>query len=310
MQGVFLDRATIDSSIDLTTLENCFSQFRYYETTSPQDLVSRAVDCEVIITNKVVLNQAVIEQLPNLKLICVTATGTNNIDLVAAENRNIKVANVAGYSTHSVAQHVFAYLLNFSNQVDAYQRLNQTHPWHRSETFCQIPTPIHQLSGLRLGIIGFGNIGQTVAKIGESFGMKVIVAERPGRNHIRDGRVSFDTMVAKADVISIHCPLTEETQHLFEQTTFSNMKSGAVLINTARGPIVDSEALAQALKSGQLAHAIIDVLEQEPPESSHPLMQDVPNLTLTHHIAWGSIEAQQVLMDSVVKNIQAFRNEI
>ena len=307
MKGVFLDRATIDESIDVKALESCLSKLDYFATTSDSEKISRADKCEVLITNKVIIDRETIESLPYLKLICVTATGTNNVDLQAARDQSIAVTNVAGYSTFSVAQHVFAYLLNYNSQVVDYLHLNQSSPWNLSKTFCQIPTPIHQLSAQVLGVVGFGNIGKTVARIGESFGMEVVVAERPGVKEIREGRVSFENMLKCSDVISLHCPLTEQTQNLFDDKVLRQMKPGAVLVNTSRGPIVDSKALAEALKSGRLGHAIIDVLEEEPPSASHPLQTAViPNLTLTHHIAWGSIEAQQTLMDGVAKNIEAF----
>jgi len=307
MKGVFLDNATIDASIDRSRLEQCFSSLEYFAASQAHEIVSRAYSSEVIVTNKVILDKATLAQLPNLKLICVTATGTNNVDLVAAKNQGVAVTNVAGYSTYSVAQHVFAFLLNLYSRVDFYTALNRTQPWHQSEIFCQIPMPIHLLCGRTLGIVGYGNIGKTVARIGESLGMQVIVAERPGAKDIRDGRVSFESLLKTADIVSLHCPLTQQTNNLFDKKTFSLMKNGAVLVNTARGPIVDSHALSQALVSGQLSHAIIDVLETEPPEADHPLVQpDIPNLTLTHHIAWGAIQAQQQLIDSVAENIQAF----
>ena len=307
MKAVFLDYATIDKNIDLSKILNQVEALKTYPSTSQELVLERAKDFEIIITNKVELTEKLLVQLPNLKLICITATGTNNVDLIAAEKRNVKVKNVASYSTSSVAQHVFAYLLNLTNQVSDYQHLNQTSPWNKSELFCQFDKPINELSGLYFGIVGFGELGRAVARIAESFGMIVLVSEREGADVIRAGRVSFEQMLTESDVISLHCPLTEYTNNLFNRNVFNKMKQGSVLINTARGPIVNSEALANALKNAKLSHAIIDVLEAEPPSASHPLQgKDIPNLTLTHHIAWGSLQSQQRLMGCVADNITDF----
>jgi len=305
VRAVFLDCSTIDSSICFSALEDIVDELVCYPITSEQQVIERSIDFEIIITNKVQLSSEVLNQLPKLKLICITATGTNNIDLEAAEQLNIQVKNVAGYSTASVSQHVFAYLLNHTNQVNSHLQLNQTNPWDKSETFCQFNKPVNELAGLKIGIVGYGTLGNSVARIAKSFGMTVLISEREGRTATRQGRVSFEQMLAESDIISLHCPLSKDTCNLFNATAFSKMKKGSVLINTARGPIVCSKDLAEALKSGQLSHAIIDVLEIEPPESNHPFLKsNVPNLTLTHHIAWGSLQAQQRLMDCVADNIK------
>jgi glycerate dehydrogenase len=304
MRAVFLDRSTIDSSIDFSSLENAVDELLCYPNTYSNQVVERSKDFDIVITNKVHLGQDILAKLPQLKLICVTATGTNNIDLIAAEELNVQVKNVAEYSTRSVSQHVFAYLLNYSNQVNSYLQLNQAKPWHKSEIFCQFDKPINELAGLKVGIVGYGALGKSVAKIAESFDMTVLISERAGANKLRPGRVSFEQVLSESDVISLHCPLTEATENLVNKTAFNKMKKGCVLINTARGPIVNSIDLAEALNSGKLSHAIIDVLETEPPEANHPLLKnDIANLTLTHHIAWGSLQAQQRLMDCVAENI-------
>jgi glycerate dehydrogenase len=311
MKAVFLDRETIDASIDLSGIEKLVSELDVYATTPPDQVVSRSLPFDIIITNKVKFDANRFAQLPNLKLICITATGTDNVYLDAAKKAGVKVTNVSGYSTESVAQHVFAYLLNVVNNVPFYLTLNQEKPWHQSETFCQIHAPVNELAGKTIGIIGYGNLGQRVARISEAFGLQVLVAERQSANSIRPGRISFVELIAAADIISLHCPLNAETVKLFDEKIFAKMKKGSIFINTARGGIVDAKALACALKSGHLGHAIVDVLEAEPPAADHPLLQaDVPNLTLTHHIAWGSIQAQRILIEGVAENIRCFNQNL
>ena len=307
MKAVFLDRSTIDSSISLEVIRSQVSELVEYDLTSPQETFERVKDAEIIITNKVVIDSALMEKLSNLKLICITATGMNNVDLVAAKDHDIVVRNVSGYSTHSVTQHVFTYLLNAVSNVPAYLKNNTENPWQESQKFCQIDFPVNELYGMKLGILGYGNLGKSVAKVAQAFGMEILISERPGEQKVRDGRLPFKDMLQQSDVISLHCPLTEDNLGLFDKNVFAQMRQGAIFINTARGPIVSSEALVEALKSGQIAHAIVDVLEQEPPPKDHPLVQtDIPNLTLTHHIAWGSLQAQEVLIEGVVSNIENF----
>ena len=191
---------------------------------------------------------------------------------------------------------------------DFYLKNNSQNPWHQSHQFCQIDRPINELAGKKIGILGYGNLGQSVAKIAVAMGMQVLISERPNVTKLRDGRVSFEVMLASADVVSLHCPLNDETNNLFDAALFAKMKNNCIFINTSRGPVVNSLALAEALRSHQIGHAIIDVLETEPPAEDHPLLQfDVPNLTLTHHIAWGSMQAQQKLIDGVAGNIRAYQ---
>ncbi|TQV74839.1 D-2-hydroxyacid dehydrogenase [Aliikangiella marina] len=308
MKAVFLDRATIDSSVSLTPISSLISVLQTYPSTCSTETVKRAQDFDIIITNKVIIDEAVISQLPKLKLICVAATGTNNIDHLAAKKAGVQVANVVDYSTSSVAQHVFAYLLDYYNQVNLYHRENQKYPWNESHHFCQFHAPVNELAGQKLGIIGYGNIGKHVAKIAKAFDIQVTVAERNNVPSIRSGRAAFEAVIANSDIISLHCPLTPESHKLFSAETFKIMKPSCLLINTARGPIIDSDALAHALTNGELAHAIIDVLEQEPPQENHPLL-DLPaeKLTLTHHIAWGSLQAQHKLIQGIANNISSFR---
>ncbi|WP_444997198.1 D-2-hydroxyacid dehydrogenase [Aliikangiella sp. IMCC44359] len=307
INAVILDRSTIDPTIDFSAVKSLVGELKEFSTTASEDIITRCENAEIVITNKVVINADIMAQLPQLKLVCVTATGTNNVDLQAAKSLGIAVTNVSGYSTSSVTQYVFSYLLNAVSHVDFYLKNNIVKPWNESQNFCQIDSPAIELDGKKLGILGFGNLGQSVAKVAQAFGMDVLISERPKATHIREGRYSFDAVLKSADVYSIHCPLTDDTAGLFAKDNFAKMKRGCIFINTARGPIVDSEALVSALKSGQVSHAIIDVLEQEPPPSDHPLLNSgMSNLTLTHHIAWGSIQAQQRLIDGVAQNIAAF----
>jgi len=305
MRAVFLDRATIDATIDLSPIEQQLSELKCYASTTAEQVVSRAKGFEIIITNKVVLDKSLINQLPDLKLICVAATGTNNIDHEAAGFAGIAVKNVADYSTTSVAQHLFAYLLDYFSKVTQYQIQNQKNQWADSKLFCQFHAPVNELAGKSIGIIGYGNIGETVASIARAFGMQVLIAERNNAPVIREGRIAFNDLLATADVVTLHCPLTKETEKMIGKESLKLMKNDSVLINTSRGPVVDTFALANALKQGNIAHAIIDVLEQEPPSDNHPLLdQSIKNITLTHHIAWGSLQAQQKLIEGIAKNIQ------
>ncbi len=307
MKLVILDRSTIDPSIDFSAIRQQVSVYQEYSLTTPEEVHQRISDADIVLTNKVVIDDAAMNTASQLKLIAITATGTNNVDLVSARQHNIVVTNVAGYSVSSVSQHIFAWLLNIVNQVDSYQENNLKKPWSKSPTFCQLSAPVNELSGKTLGILGYGDIGKNVASLGKAFGMKVIIAERADATTVRAERVCFEQLLKQSDVISLHCPLTESTQGLFDKAAFDKMKPGCIFINTARGPIVNSQDLAHALKSRIISHAIIDVLETEPPPPNHPLLQtELPGLTLTHHIAWGSLQAQQRLVDGVSDNIAAF----
>ncbi len=307
MKAVFLDRATVDNSLDFSMLESLVD-LTCFPTSRSSQVVERMQSSEIAITNKVIFDADIITQLPELKLICITATGTNNVDLNAARQAGVAVTNVTGYSTMSVAQHVFAYLLNVTNGVTSYLSNNQIKPWNESATFCQFDAPINELDSKTLGIFGYGNLGKAVANIGRVFGMRVLVSERPNVSKLRNNRVTFETMLTESDVISVHCPLNEETENLFNIECFNRMKKGCIFINTARGPVVNSQDLAHALKIGHIGHAIVDVLEQEPPQASHTLLQaDIPNLSLSPHIAWGSLQAQERLFAGVTQNIQAFQ---
>ncbi|SES66926.1 D-2-hydroxyacid dehydrogenase [Thalassotalea agarivorans] len=306
MNIVFLDKKTFSNSIDLNALETEHS-LTSYETTTPEQVVSRCIHADVVITNKVVIDSDTLSLLPDLKLICIAATGTNNVDLEAAKALNVRVCNVSGYSTPSVAQYVFSQLLAHFQQIVDHNANTQAGNWSKSETFCILGQPIDELKDKTIAIVGYGTLGRKVADIATAFDMQVIIAERPGETP-REGRVVFEEAMSQADIVTLHCPLTPQTQDLINQDTLALMKPNAILVNTARGAVVNSQALYTALKQKQIALAIVDVLEQEPPPHDHILLQgDLTNLVVTAHIAWASQQAQQRLINLIARNISAFQ---
>ncbi len=307
MLGVFLDRDSLDrGDLDFSSLDNVIDDWQFYGQTRAADLGPRIARSEIIISNKVIIDEHAIQSAPQLKLICVAATGTNNVDISAAQRHKVSVCNVRGYATPSVCQHVFAMMLSLSIHLGKYRRAVMQGAWQQSQHFCLLDYPIEEISGKTLGIIGYGELGQAVAKIAEAFGMQVLVSDHRG-SEPRPGRVSFEQVLTKSDVISLHCPLTKETQGLIGAAEIAQMKQGALLINTARGGIVDEQDLADALRDGYLGGAGFDVLSQEPPLASNPLLAaDIPNLIITPHIAWASRASRQRLLDQISANISAF----
>lgn len=311
MQAIFLDQQTFSTKISLDNIESEVSNLICYATTTQDQVIERCIDADIIITNKVMLSKKTLEKLPQLKLVCIAATGMNNIDLPAAEALGVSVNNVSGYSQASVSQYVFAQMLEyFSNTAHHNDNTQQGH-WQNSPTFCFHGKGSQELAGKKIGVIGYGNLGKSVASIAKAFGMEVLISERPNATKIRENRHSFIHVLQQADVISLHCPQTPETENLLNSKTLALMKTSALLINTARGGIVNSQDLLHALKSNIISHAILDVLEQEPPSANHPLISaltnnEIDNLSLTAHIAWASIESQQRLIDLVASNIQNF----
>lgn len=307
MLGVFLDLETVDrADLDLTALHAVLPHWQFHSASAPDQVVARLQGASVVVSNKVRLDRAVIEQCPDLRLICVAATGTNNVDLLAASEHGVQVCNVRGYSTHSVVQHVFAMLLTLSTALPHYTRAVRSGDWSRSNMFCLLDYPIEEIAGKTLGIVGYGALGSAVASVAEAFGMRVLVAGRPGAV-LQTGRVPLAALLPQVDVLSLHCPLTEQTQGLIGARALASMRQGAILINTARGGIVDEQALADALRSGQLSGAGVDVLTTEPPGSDNPLLaQDIPNLIITPHTAWASRQARQRLVDELAENIRCF----
>ncbi|WP_105169057.1 D-2-hydroxyacid dehydrogenase [Pseudoalteromonas sp. T1lg23B] len=305
MNIVILDAQTL-AHTPLTPLERC-GHLTTYNNTPTQDVVARCQNADVVISNKVVLDANTLSQLPKLKLICVAATGTNNIDLVAAKERNIAVTNVAGYSTPSVVQHTFTLLGNLLGNVHQYIQDCHQGLWQKSDMFCRLDHPISEIAGKQFAIIGYGALGQAVAKVAQAFGAQVIVAEQRGSKTIRAGRIPFESAIQQADIISIHCPLTEQTRNLFDEREFASLKPSCVLLNTARGGIVNEAALVKALTTHQLAGAAVDVLSLEPAKSDNPLLSyHAGNLILTPHIAWASKESIARLVQSIADNIQSF----
>lgn len=303
---VFLDQATLPD-VDLQPLRLLALPLICYPHTNAEQVVVRLANATVAIVNKVVLNAAMLTQLPQLKLICVTATGINNIDLVAARKAGIIVCNARDYAQHAVPQQAMALLLGLFNQIAAYQQAVQQGAWSNSPQFCWLGYPIRQLAGLNFVVVGYGGLGQATARLAEAFGMRILIAERPDSTEIRKGRLSFRQALQQADVLSLHCPATADNQYLLNAETLSWLKPSAVVLNTARGSLIDAEALAEALKQGQLAGAGLDVLDIEPPPSNHPLLQpDVPNLLISPHVGWASQQAMQQLVVQSAENIRSF----
>lgn len=305
MKAVFIDRLTI-GDIDLSPIEQAVDDLVCYDLTSPAQLVERCADADIIITNKAKVSAADMAQLPKLKLICITATGMDNVDLNAAKDHGIPVKNVAGYSTYSVAQHTITLLLALVGRLREYDRWTRAGNWQNQGIFTFLDYPIHELAGKKLGIIGYGDIGRRVDAIATALGMETMVAERPGQT-LRKGRVDLNTMLQTAEVISLHCPLTAETKKLINAERIGLMRDDAVLLNTSRGALIDEAALAQAMNKGKFSGVGLDVLSTEPPPADNPLLQvKHPNFILTPHTAWGSVEARTRLIGLVADNIMAY----
>jgi glycerate dehydrogenase len=308
MRAVFLDKETFSPAIDLAVIEQQVTELTCFKQTATGDIISRCINNDIIITNKVHLSADILAALPQLKLICISATGYNNVDIPAAKRLNIAVTNVSGYAGQSVAQYVFAQLLAYYQQTTHHNSNTEQGLWPDSSSFCYHGDGFTELAGKTLGIIGYGNLGKAVEGIARAFNLNILISERPKANVIRAGRTAFEEVIEKADIISLHCPQTIETEQLFNANIFSRMKKTAVFINTARGALIDEKSLLSALKNKEIAFAVLDVLTQEPPPHDHILLNsDLPNLKITAHIAWASIEAQQRLINLLSKNIVAFK---
>jgi glycerate dehydrogenase len=285
-------------------------QWIEYPATQPGQVVERLRGAAVAITNKVPLDATAIAALPELKMIAVSATGTNNVDLAACRARGIVVSNIRGYAEHTVPEHVMALLLALSRNLVAWRETLLAGGWQQSPQFCLFDHPIRDLHGATLGLIGSGTLGNGVARLAEAFGMRVLRAERKGAATVRPGYTAFPEVLAQADAISLHCPLTPETTGLIGEAELQAMKLSALLINTARGGIVDEAALIRALKEGWIAGAGFDVITAEPPPAGHPMVDPqllaLPNFLLTPHVAWSSRPAMQALADQLIDNIEAF----
>jgi len=280
---------------------------KVYDRTKPEETVARAADADIVLTNKVVHNSEVIAQLPHLKYIGVLATGYNVVDIDAAHQRGIIVTNVPAYSTESVAQMVFAHLLTVTNRTEHYAVANRSGRWSTNPDFCYWDTELTELAGKTFGIVGLGNIGSRVAQIALAFGMKVQALTSKTADTMPEGisKVSLEDLLSTSDVISLHCPLTDSTRHLIDSQTLKQMKATAILINTGRGPLVDDHAVADALAKGHLSAFCADVLTEEPPSITNPLLQQ-PRAYITPHIAWATKESRSRLIQVATDNVRMF----
>lgn len=307
LNGVFLDLATVDrGDLDHSALRQTLPDWHFHHASTSAETAARIKDASVVISNKVMLDRKAITTASNLKLICVAATGTNNVDLEAAGERGIAVTNVTGYATPSVIQHVFGLMLALTTRLLEHHNAVSEDRWQHSDQFCLLDFPFRELAGKTLGIIGYGELGHAVAQVARAFGMEILLAQRPG-GEPAPGRLPLEELLPRVDVLSLHCPLADNTSNLIGEQELGQMKPDALLINTARGGIVDEAALANALRNGRLGGAGVDVLSQEPPAADNPLLtKDIPNLILTPHVAWASRESRQRLLDELAANIQAY----
>jgi len=294
---VFLERNTFNVPFRRPAFAHEWSEFG---ETPPGEVVERLAPATIAICNKLPLRAETLSQLPKLKLIAVAATGVDNLDLAYCRSHNIAVCNTRGYAVNSLPEHALMLMLALRRNLIAYRNDVKAGRWHEAKQFCLLDHPIGDLRGATLGIVGFGTLGKSMAQLGRAVGMEVIVA-------VRDDRAGFQEVLRRSDVLSLHCPLTEETKNLIGAEELAQMKPEAILINTARGGLIDDHALIEALKNRRLAGAGIDVLRNEPPRDGNPLLEvDLPNLIVTPHNAWASRQAMQTLADQLVDNLEAF----
>ena len=318
MKAAFLDFETLGpTDIDIKPLTDQLPGLKLFPTTSRDQLAERLANIEVVIVNKVGLGETDLRSAGDLKLICLAATGTDNVSVSSAGELGIAICNIRDYCTPSVAQHVFSLILSLTHHLREYDGLMQDRAWSKSPQFCLLDFPIRELDAKTLGIVGLGALGSRVAEIGQAFGMQILAAQRPYRQTVfRDSvtdnlveRTSFVELLRRSDIVSLHCPLNSETENLINTATLETMRDNAILINTARGGLIDSEALVAALRAGQIAGAGIDVLRQEPPLDPEPLIEArLPNLIVTPHIAWAAQESRQRAIDEIAANIAAYKN--
>ena len=306
-QIVFLDRDTIAPQISLTP-PDFPHQWQEYPRTSPEQVVERLQQATIVINNKVPLRAEVLQHCPNVKLIAMAATGYDCVDIDYCRERGIAVANIRGYAVNTVPEHAFTLMLALRRSLAAYQQDVKEGEWQKSGQFCFFHHPVHDLAGSTLLLVGTGSIGSKMKRLAEAFDMRVLLAERKGVTEARPGYTLWEQALAEADVISLHCPLTVDTRHLIDADAFALMKKRPVLINTARGNIVDEEALEAALLSGQISAAGFDVaaIEPAPTDSLLVRLTRLHNFILTPHIAWASEQAQQTLADQLIANIEHF----
>ena len=301
---VFLERNTFNVPFRRPSFEHEWIEFG---ETALDQVVERLDQASIAICNKLQLSAEALSQLPELRLIAVAATGVDNVDLAFCRSHNIAVCNTRGYAVNSLPEHALMLMLALRRNLIAYRNEVKAGRWHEARQFCLLDHPIGDLKGTTLGIVGFGTLGRSMAQLGRAIGMGVIVAERKNAAVVRADRVSFNDVLRSSDEISLHCPLTDETRNLIGADELQQMKLGAVLINTARGGLIDDHALLDALQNGRLGGAGIDVLRNEPPRDGNPLLDvDLPNLIVTPHNAWASRQAMQTLADQLIDNLEGF----
>ena len=312
MNIVFLDSTAIPKHIPIPR-PSFPHNWVEYEYTSSEQTIERAKDADIIITSKVILSREVLQQLPKLKLIAITATGTNNVDLDTAKELGVTVKNVTGYSATTVPEHVLGMIFALKHSLAGWQRDQIAGKWTESKQFCYFDYPITDVKGSTLGVFGKGCLGTEVGRLAELLGMKVLYAEHRNATTCREGYTPFEEVLKQADILTLHCALTETTKNLINQETLPLCKKGAYLINTGRGPLIDEQAVCDALKSGHLGGAALDVLVKEPPEKNNPLIElakTMPNLIITPHIAWASDSAVTTLTKKVMQNIEDFVQQL
>jgi glycerate dehydrogenase len=301
---VFIERNTIKANFRRPSFDH---EWVEYPESFPDQVVERIRDATIIISNKLSLGEPQLSHAPNVKLISIAATGADCVDLDYCRTRGITVCNVRGYAANSVPEHVLMLILALRRNLFAYRQDVQEGKWQQSKQFCLLTHKLHDIKGSTIGIVGYGSIGKSMARLAESVGMKVLISEYKNAREVRAGRTAFPVLLQQSDVVTLHCPLTDDTRDMFGRAEFEMMKREALLINTARGALVQDEALVDALKNGTIAGAGVDCLREEPPQGGSPLLDlNLPNFVVTPHVAWASDEAVQALADQVIDNIEAF----
>lgn len=310
MKIAVLERNSAGTDIDVSCFEK-FGEVTYYPNTVAENTAERVKDADIVIANKAPLNEATLKDAPNVKLICLFATGFDNVDIAYCKSRGIKVANVVNYCTPAVAQHTLLLALMLTEKIAFYDQYVKSGTYSAQDRFSNFDRAFNDLEGKTWGIVGMGNIGRRVAGLAQAFGCKVIFYSASGNSTCTEyERVDFDTLLRESDILSLHCPLSDRTRGLIDKTALEKMKETAILINVARGPVVDTQALYDALVRDQIAAAGLDVLEKEPMTKDNPLakIQDSTKLVITPHMSWASVESRTRLVEEVYKNIEAFLN--
>lgn len=298
---VFLDRESVDANVRRPNFEHDYVE--YDSTWTPEEIVERLKDADIALINKVPMRAETLKQLPKLKLIAVAATGTDVVDKAQAKEQGITISNIRGYAFNTVPEHVIGLLFALRRAIVPYANSVKRGDWNKSSQFCYFDYPIHDIAGSKLGIVGYGALGKSIGKRAEALGMEIL----PFDVFPQEGLVDFDTVLRESDAITIHVPLTPDTKNMFGAEQFKKMKNHALLINTARGGLVDEAALLEALKSGEIGGAGFDVVAQEPPKDGNILCEaDLPNLIVTPHVAWASKQAMQILADQLIDNVENF----